>query len=139
MTVSPTRRRAAIALRFAAVVPCLIALPIFWAAGWGLAAWGLSAGLLALNIALAAAFDVAGRGRGQVTIVGLMGVSLLLRAWLTFGILFAVAWWGDRQLAVAAAAAFLLYFTVDMVGRSVAHVVTKDDAPRPVAPAGEAA
>lgn len=139
MTVSPTRRRAAIALRFAAVVPCLIALPIFWAAGWGLAAWGLSAGLLALNIALAAAFDLAGRGRGQVTIVGLMGVSLLLRAWLTFGILFAVAWWGDRQLAVAAAAAFLLYFTVDMVGRSVAHVVTKDDAPRPVAPAGEAA
>jgi hypothetical protein len=139
LTVSPTRRRAAIALRFAAVVPCLIALPIFWAAGWGLAAWGLSAGLLALNIALAAAFDLAGRGRGQVTIVGLMGVSLLLRAWLTFGILFAVAWWGDRQLAVAAAAAFLLYFTVDMVGRSVAHVVTKDDAPRPVAPAGEAA
>lgn len=139
MTASKTRRRAAIALRLAAVVPCLIALPVFWLAGWGLDAWGLSAGLLALNIALAAAFDLAGRGRGQVTIVGLMGVSLLLRAWLTFGILFAVAWWGDRQLAVAAAAAFLLYFTVDMVGRSVAHVVTKDEAPRPVAPAGEAA
>ncbi len=139
MTVSPTRRRAAIALRLAAVVPCLIALPVFWLAGWGLDAWGLSAGLLALNIALAASFDLAGRGRGQVTIVGLMGVSLLLRAWLTFGILFAVAWWGDRELAVAAAAAFLLYFTVDMVGRSVAHVVTRDHEPTALPSTGETA
>ena len=57
MTLSPTRRRVALGLRFAAVVPCLIALPVFYLAGWSLWAWGLSAALLLANIAIAFGFS----------------------------------------------------------------------------------
>lgn len=138
MTATPTRRRLALALRFIAVAPCLIALPIFLLAGLDMAAWALSAGLLALNIGLAVMFDLVSRGRSQVTIVGFMGMSLLVRAWLTFGILFVIAWTGDRDLAIVAAAAFLVYFTFDMVGRSLAHVVSREDGPA-TAPTGGSA
>lgn len=138
MTTTPTRQRLALGLRFIAVVPCLIALPIFLVAGLDLAAWALSAGLLALNIGLAVMFDLVSRGRSQVTIVGFMGMSLLVRAWLTFGILFAIAWAGDRDLAIVAAAAFLVYFTFDMVGRSLAHVVSREDGPATATTGGSA-
>ncbi len=127
MTLTPSRHRAAVALRFIAVVPCLIALPIFLIAGWGYNAWALSAALLALNIALAMAFDRAGKGRSQVTIVGMVGISLILRAWLTFAALFVIAWSGERELAIAAAGAFLVYFTFDMAGRTFSHVLARDE------------
>ncbi len=132
---TPTRQRLAFSLRFIAVVPCLLALPLFLLAGWSMGAWALAAGLLLLNIGLALFFDLVSRNRSQVTIVGFMGMSLLIRAWLTFGILFVIAWQGDRDLAIVAAGAFLVYFTFDMVGRSVAHVVSRSDGP-PAAPNG---
>ncbi len=135
MTLTPARRRAALALRLAAVVPCLLALPVFALAGWTLWGWGLSAALLAANIVIGFAIDLVGRGRSQVTVVGLMGLSLLARAWLTFGVLFVVAATVNREVGLLAAAAFLVYFTVDMVGRSLAHVLSRDDGPA-AAPTG---
>lgn len=129
MTISPTRRHVAFALRFAALVPCVIALAIFALAGWSLWAWALSAVLLVVNIAAAFGFDWLAHGRSQVTAVGVIGVGLLSRAWLTFGTLFVVAWTVDRQIGVAAAAAFLVYFTVDMVARSISHVLMRDPLP----------
>lgn len=126
MTAIPTRLRVAFWLRFAAIVPCLLALPIFYLAGWNLWAWALSAVLLLANIALAFGADLFSRGRSQVMAVGIVGVSLISRAWLTFGALFVIAWAFDRRLGVAAAAAFLVYFTVDMVARSISHVLLRD-------------
>jgi hypothetical protein len=135
LTITPQRKLLALGLRFLAIVPCLLALPLFLLAGWSMGAWALAAGLLVLNIGLALFFDLVSRNRSQVTIVGFMGMSLLIRAWLTFGILFVIAWQGDRDLAIVAAGAFLVYFTFDMVGRSVAHVVSRSDGP-PGAPNG---
>ena len=126
MTMTPTRYRLALALRFAAIIPCLIALPVFWAAGWPLDAWALSAALLVANMAVAFGAELFARGRSQILQVGIVGVSLLSRAWLTFGALFIIAWTYDRQLGVVAAAAFLVYFTVDMVARGISHVLLKD-------------
>ena len=125
MTISPSRHRAAVVLRFIAVVPCVIALPIFLIAGWGYDAWALSAALLALNIVIALAFERV----GKVTIVGMIGISLIVRAWLIFATLFVIAWSGERELAIAAAGAFLVYFTFDMAGRSFSHVLARDENP----------
>ena len=125
MTTTSDRTRLALLLRFAAVVPCLVALPVFVAAGWPLGAWALSAVLLVANMAVAFGADLFARGRSQVLAVGIVGVSLISRAWLTFGVLFVIAWTVDRKLGVAAAAAFLVYFTVDMVARSISHVLLK--------------
>lgn len=133
MTTVDTRTRVAFWLRFAAIVPCLLALPVFLLAGWDLAAWALSAVLLVANMAVALGADLFARGRSQVMAVGIVGVSLISRAWLTFGALFVIAWTVDRELGVAAAAAFLVYFTVDMVARSVSHVLLKDAGRGPVA------
>ncbi|MGA0122270.1 MAG: hypothetical protein ACO3KD_04590, partial [Gaiellales bacterium] len=78
------------------------------------------------------------RGRGLVIQVGIVGVSLLSRAWLTFGALFVIAWTWDRELGVAAAAAFLVYFTVDMIARGISHVLLKDASSGSAAPEGAA-
>ncbi|MGI9117156.1 MAG: hypothetical protein ACR2JV_05935 [Gaiellales bacterium] len=139
MTAIPTRLRVAFWLRFAAIVPCLLALPVFLLAGWNVWAWALSAALLAVNIAVALGADLFARGRTQVMAVGIVGVSLISRAWLTFGALFVIAWTVDRQLGVAAAAAFLVYFTVDMVARSISHVLLRDEhGPANLTPEGSA-
>lgn len=138
MTTS-TRTLVAVGIRFIAVVPCLLALPVFLLAGWSLWAWALAAALLAFNILIALGFDLLGRGRPQVTAVGLSGVSLIVRAWLTFGTLFVIAWRVDRETAVVAAGAFLIYFTVDMAGRSVSHVLLRDPRTASAPPSGGAA
>lgn len=133
MITTPTHRRAAFALRFAAIIPCLLALPLFVAAGWPLAGWGLSAILLVANIGAAFGFDLLARGRSQTMQVGIVGVGLLSRAWLTFGALFIIAWTVDREVGVVAAAAFLVYFTVDLVARSISHVLLRAPESGPVA------
>ena len=135
--MTPTRTRIAFWLRFAAIIPCLLALPVFALAGWDLWAWALSAVLLVANMAFALGADLLARGRSQVMQVGVMGVGLISRAWLTFGALFVFAWTVDRRIGVAAAAAFFVYFTVDMVARSISHVLLKDRGSD--APAGGAA
>ncbi len=138
MTHSQTRRHVALGLRFAAVVPCLIALPLFAVAGWSLWAWGLSAVLLLANIVISFGSDWFSHGRSPVLAVGIVGLSLISRAWLTFGALFIIAWTVDRQVGVAAAAAFLVYFTVDMVARSISHVLLRPAAAPTPNPEGTA-
>ena len=138
MTATSNRTRAAFWLRFAAVVPCLLALPVFLAAGWDVWGWALSAVLLVANMAVALGADLLARGRTQVMAVGVMGVSLISRAWITFGALFVFAWTVDRRIGVAAAAAFFVYFTVDMVARSISHVLLKDQPATQPTPEGAA-
>ena len=138
MTTVETRTRIAFWLRFAAIVPCLLALPVFALAGWDLWAWALSAALLVANMVVALGADLLARGRTQVMAVGVMGVSLISRAWITFGALFVFAWTVDRRIGVAAAAAFFVYFTVDMVARSISHVLLKDQSATQPTPEGAA-
>ncbi len=139
MTLSPTRIRVALALRFAAVVPCLLALPLFLLAGWSIWSWVISALLLVLNIAVAFGSDWFARGKTQTMAVGIVGFSLISRAWLTFGVLFVIAWTIDRQIGVAAAAAFLVYFTVDMGARMISHVLLRDPSAVPARSSDDAA
>ena len=89
-------------------------------------------------MAVAFGAELFARGRSQILQVGIVGVSLLSRAWLTFGALFIIAWTYDRQLGVVAAAAFLVYFTVDMVARGISHVLLKDSGTDPATAGGAA-
>jgi hypothetical protein len=68
------------------------------------------------------------RGKSQVTAVGVSGIGFLSRAWLSFGALFLIAHFGDRDVAVAAAVTFLAYFTVDLLVRSILHSIARQAA-----------
>jgi hypothetical protein len=111
-----------------AIVPWLgfvaaaIALPLFYLAGWSLAGWALGTALFAANKGAAIAIDHAARGKMQVTAVGMTGVGFMTRAWVTFGFLFVFASQVSKDVGIVGAVAFLVFFTVDMAARSLAHV-----------------
>ncbi len=100
----------------------LLALPLFLVAGWPLAGWALGAALFAINRGAAVATDHLARGKMQVTAVGITGVSFMARAWVIFGFLFVFAKTVDEHVGVVAAVAFLAFFTVDTLARTLAHV-----------------
>jgi hypothetical protein len=113
------------ALQYLPFVACLVALPIFLIGGFPFGGWALGVGLFAVNFAGAKAIDWIARGKSQVTAVGVSGVGFLSRAWLSFGALFLIAQFGDRDIAVAAAVSFLAYFTIDLLVRSVLHALAR--------------
>jgi hypothetical protein len=113
------------ALQYLPFVACLIALPIFVLGDFPLAGWAVGVGLFAVNFAGAKAIDWIARGKSQVTAVGVSGVGFLSRAWLSFGALFLIAEFGDREVAVAAAITFLAYFTIDLLVRSILHSLAR--------------
>jgi hypothetical protein len=98
---------------------CVLALPVFLIGGFPLGGWAFGVGLFALNFFSAKAIDWVARGKSQVTAVGVSGIGFISRAWLSFGALFLFAEFGDRDMAVAAAVSFLVYFTVDLLVRSI--------------------
>ena len=111
-----------------AIVPWLgfvvaaLALPVFLLAGWSLPGYALGVAIFAANRGAAILIDRLARGKTQVSAVGITGIGFISRGWLTFGVLFAVAQFGDRHVGVVAALSFLVYFTVDTLARSLAHV-----------------
>jgi len=109
-------------LQWSAFALVAAALPLFLVAGWPLAGWALGAALFAGNRLAAVLLDRFARGKMQVTAVGITGMGFISRGWITFGILFAWAEFVAKHAAVAAAVSFLVYFTIDMVVRSLAHV-----------------
>jgi hypothetical protein len=113
------------ALQFLPFVACLIALPVFLLGDFPLAGWAVGVGLFAVNFAGAKAIDWVARGKSQVTAVGVSGVGFLSRAWLSFGALFLIAEFGDRDVAVAAAITFLVYFTIDLLVRAILHSLAR--------------
>jgi hypothetical protein len=100
----------------------LLALPVFALTGLSLHGWAVGAVLFAANRAVAVGIDRIARGKMQVTAVGITGMGFISRGWITFGILFAYASWVDKTAGVVGAISFLVYFTVDMLVRSLAHV-----------------
>ena len=87
---------------------------VLWSANWYLQ---LLTGRLALNATPTAA-------------VGMSGISFISRAWLTAIVLFVIALKYDKDIALTAAAIFLVAFTCDLAGRTALFAInsraTKD-------------
>jgi hypothetical protein len=113
------------ALQYLPFLFCLLALPIFLIGGFPLGGWAFGVGLFALNFFAARGIDWVARGKSQVTAVGVSGIGFISRAWISFGVLFLFAEFGDRDMAVAAAISFLVYFTVDLLVRSILHSMAR--------------
>ena len=121
-------------LQWLGLAVAIVALPIFLAAGWSVGGWAVGVGFFLANKLAALAIDRIARGKGEVTAVGLTGMGLISRAWITFGALFVVAKLWDREIGLAAAVVFLVCFTVDFVVRAVTQVIARGQD----RPAGEA-
>jgi hypothetical protein len=120
-------------VRFLGFGACLLALPLFLAAGWTLGGWALGVALFAANFVAYQLADRLARGKGEVTAVGITGISLLSRAWITIGVLFLFAELVDKHAGLVAGVSFAVYFTVDFLVRSIGHVagggITKTQEP----------
>lgn len=106
-------------------VAAAVALPVFVLADWPLGGWALGAGLFAANRLSAVLLDRLARGKMQVTAVGIVGMGFIGRAWISFGLLFLFAQFVDRRIGVYGAVSFLVYFTVDMLARTLAQLVAR--------------
>jgi hypothetical protein len=115
-------------LQYIPFLGCLIALPVFLLGDFPLAGWAVGVALFVVNFGGARAIDWVARGKSQVTAVGVSGIGFLSRAWLSFGALFLIAEFGDRDVAVAAAVTFLAYFTIDLLVRSILHAIARQAA-----------
>ena len=113
------------ALQYLPFAFCALALPIFIIGGFPLGGWLFGVVLFAVNFFGAKAIDWVARGKSQVTAVGVSGIGFISRAWLSFGALFLFAEFGDKDMAVAAAISFLVYFTVDLLVRSILHSMAR--------------
>jgi hypothetical protein len=109
--------------RGAGFIAALVVLPVFLVAGLTLAGWALGVGIFAVNWLAAIAIDRLARGKMQVTAVGITGVGLISRAWITFGGLFVFAKLVDEHVGVVGAVVFLIVFTADFIARAVTHTV----------------
>ena len=91
----------------------LLALPVFLAAGWSLAAWGLAAGLWAGSEALAFALGLLPLGLDNLAASGMAGIGMTLRVIAVMVVLIAVAV-RNEELAVPAALLFIAAYTVEL-------------------------
>lgn len=113
----------ALLTRGAGFIAALVVLPVFLVAGFTLAGWALGTGIFVINWLGALAIDRLARGKMQVTAVGITGVGLISRAWITFGGLFVFAQLVDEHVGVVGAIVFLIAFTVDFLARTIAHTM----------------
>jgi hypothetical protein len=109
-------------------ITALVILPVFLIGGFTLGGWLLGVGLFTLNWLAAIGIDRLARGKMQVTAVGLTGIGLISRAWLTFGGLFIFARTVDEHVGVVGAIVFLIIFTTDFVARAISHAVAQAEA-----------
>jgi hypothetical protein len=110
-------------------IAALLVLPVFLIAGFDIAGWALGTGIFAVNWLAALGIDRLARGKMQVTAVGITGVGLISRAWITFGGLFVFAQLVDENVGVVAAVVFLIVFTADFLARAIAHTVARPGPP----------
>jgi hypothetical protein len=109
--------------RGAGFIAALVVLPVFLIAGFTLGGYGLGVGIFTINWLAALGIDRLARGKMQVTAVGITGVGLISRAWITFGGLFVFAKLVDEHVGVVGAVVFLIVFTADFLARAIAHTV----------------
>jgi hypothetical protein len=90
----------------------VIALPVFLAAGWPLAAWGIAAGLWAAYQAIGFLLRRLELGSDNLAAAGLVAFGRMTRAVALMGILIAVAV-ADAGLGLPAAAVYGIAFSVE--------------------------
>ena len=109
-------------LRYLDLVVLAVALPVFLAADLPLLGWAAVTGVWVAQRALQAAVDQrATKARHPGTVAGLLTGSMIARAWLVAGAIFAVGL-TEREAglagAVLAITAFTAYFMAQMLVRS---------------------
>src|SRR5438477_3052956 len=112
----PARRSPALA----GTTVVLLALPLFFAAGWSLASWGIAAGLWAAYQAIGAWLDRVPLGRDNLAAAGLVAFGRMTRAVALVAILIAVAV-TDSGLGLPAAVVYGVAFTVEFGWSLVAY------------------
>jgi len=118
----------------AGFLAAIVVLPVYLLTGEPFGGYLLGVGLFTLNWLAALGLDRIARGKMQVTAVGITGLGLISRAWVTFGALFVFAKVVDSTVGVAGAIVFLVLFTVDFLARTISHTVARSER-APVAPA----
>jgi hypothetical protein len=111
--------------RGAGFLAAIVVLPVFLLSGQPFAGYLLGVGLFAANWLAALGLDRIARGKMQVTAVGITGLGLISRAWVTFGALFVFAKLVDSTVGVVGAIVFLVLFTVDFLARTISHTVAR--------------
>jgi len=111
--------------RGAGFIMGVLLLPIYALVGVSLAGWAVGMGLFAANWAAALGIDRFAQGKMQVTAVGITGVGLVSRTWITFGALFVFAKFVDPHVGVVAAVTFLIVFTVDFLARTISQTAAR--------------
>jgi hypothetical protein len=102
----------------------LLALPVFLAAGWSLAAWGLAAALWAGGEALAFALGRLPLGLDNLAASGMAGIGMTFRVIAVMVVLIAVAA-TNEELAVPAAALFIAAYTLELALSLVTYFAGK--------------
>jgi hypothetical protein len=90
-----------------------LALPIFFVAGWRLAAWGIAAGLWALYQAIGLLLERLPLGSGNLAAAGVVAFGRMLRAAGLVAILIVISV-SDSGLGLPAAIVYALAFTVEL-------------------------
>jgi hypothetical protein len=111
--------------RGAGFLAAIVVLPVYLLAGQPFGGYLLGVGLFTANWLAALGLDRIARGKMQVTAVGITGLGLISRAWVTFGALFVFAKLVDPTVGVAGAIVFLVLFTVDFLARTISHTVAR--------------
>jgi hypothetical protein len=91
----------------------VLALPVFLAAGWPLAGWGLGAVLWLAAQAFSLLLTRLRPGAGNLAASGVVGISMMFRAVAVGVVVIAVAA-SDPGLAVAAALVYALAYTLEL-------------------------
>ena len=92
----------------------LLALPVFLAAGWSLASWGLAAALWVGGEVLAFALGKLPLGLDNLAASGMAGIGMTFRVIAVMVVLIAVAA-TDEALAVPAALLFIAAYTLELL------------------------
>lgn len=110
-------------------VVAAITLPLVLLAGGPLNGWLLGMGLWIANWSLQLVTTKFSLGSSPTTAVGVTGISLMARAWLTAIVLFIVALRISEPIALTAAFVFLAAFTFDLMGRALLFALMERNRP----------
>ena len=105
-------------------------LPVFLLGAFDILGWVFGVAVFTINWLAAIGIDRLARGKMQVTAVGITGIGLISRAWITFGGLFIFAKTVDQDIGVIGAIVFLILFTADFLARAISHTAARSSPPR---------
>ncbi|MFN8122055.1 MAG: hypothetical protein U0237_06450 [Thermoleophilia bacterium] len=110
-------------------VIAVIALPIVLLAAGPLSGWLLGIGLWLGNWSLSLFTSKVSLSTSPTAAVGVAGISLMARAWITAIILFVIALRVSEDMAITAAFVFLAAFTFDLMGRALLFAMNERKSP----------